>query len=622
MLSETAARRVMATLKHLEDCNLARQVEPSDCSVRPMKFVKWSEDDLKWNGWGYEDTEFRLDEASGLAILAGNKYELSGKLFPKFRSWIEGFVDGIDVNEFNPPQEKEDVEIPDPILNRDFLDYIDGRYGRIEFDGMQRLRHGHGQTAQEVWLLRYSKYNRIPDVVIWPINHEQVQFIVSAARDFDVCIIPFGGGTTVSEALLCPENEDRMIVSLDMKMMNHIKWVDRESLMACVEAGAVGRELEANLGSMGFVFGHEPDSHEFSTLGGWVATKASGMKKNVYGNIEDLVIHIKMATAVGTVERNCSVPRLSTGPDVQTMLIGSEGIFGVVTEVVIKLRPLPEARAYGSIVFPDFETGVAFMREIALKRCAPASIRLMDNTQFQMGQCMTPEGSRLHWLTEPLKNAYLTKWAKFDLEKMVACTILFEGDKKKVQDEQRVIYALADKHNGISGGETNGRKGYFLTFMIAYLRDYGFGYWLIGESFETSIPWANVLECCYRVKDVVESSGEPFGLPFAPMCSYRVTQCYDTGACVYFYFGFIFRTLSDPLEKFTQIECIARDEIIKCGGSLSHHHGVGKLRMKWLPECISPVGCDMLKALKQTVDPTNVFGNGNLIGVVGRQKPE
>lgn len=262
------------------------------------------------------------------------------------------------------------------------------------------------------------------------------------------------------------------------------------------------------------------------------------------------------------------------------------------------------------------------MREIAYKRCAPASIRLMDNTQFQMGQSMTPEGSKFHWLTEPLKQAFLTKWAKFDLEQMVACTILFEGDKKRVQEEQRVIYALADKHHGISGGETNGRKGYFLTFMIAYLRDYGFGYWLIGESFETSIPWANVLECCYRVKDVVEGSGEQFELPFAPMCSYRVTQCYDTGACVYFYFGFIFRTLRDPLEKFNQIESLARDEIIKCGGSLSHHHGIGKLRMKWLPQSISPIGCDMIKALKKTVDPTNVFGNGNLIGVVGRQKPE
>ena len=142
-------------------------------------------------------------------------------------------------------------------------------------------------------------------------------------------------------------------------MMNQIKWVDRASLLACVECGLVGKELEARLGSMGLCFGHEPDSHEFSTVGGWVATRASGMKKNKYGNIEDLVIHIKMATPIGTVEKTCQVPRISMGPDIHQMMMGSEGILGVITEVTIKLQPLPESRAFGAIVFPDFETGFA-----------------------------------------------------------------------------------------------------------------------------------------------------------------------------------------------------------------------------------------------------------------------
>lgn len=502
----------------------------------------------------------------------------------------------------------------------EFLDYIAGRYGRIENNKAHRLRHGHGQTAQEVYLLRYGTYQRLPDVVIWPINHDQVQFILEAARKFDVCVIPYGGGTSVSEAIVCPKEETRMIVSLDTKMMNKILWVDRESLMACIEGGIVGRELESRLNSMDLCLGHEPDSHEFSTLGGWVATRASGMKKNIYGNIEDLVVHIKMATPTGTVEKTCRVPRISAGPDIHEMILGSEGILGVITEVTVKLQPLPQAREYGSIVFPDFEHGVAFMREVAYKRAQPASIRLMDNTQFQMGQCLTPgDTSKFGWLTDSLKHMYLTKWAKFDLEKMVACTVLFEGDKDVIDREQKTIYALADKHGGINAGKTNGRKGYFLTFMIAYLRDYSFGYWLIGESFETSIPWANVLEVCYRVTERVESSADEFDLPWAPMCSYRVTQLYDTGACVYFYFGFIFRNLEDPVHKFNQIEALARDVVLECGGSISHHHGVGKLRRKWLGECNSRIGNEMVASIKRTVDPTNVLGNGNLIGVVGPQ---
>merc|ERR1712137_903178 len=608
--------RILNTLRHINDTSNTNGMETSECAVRCEPFVYYKEDELKWNGWGYADTEFRLGD-EGEVILAGNKYSLSGKTFPKFRSWIEGFVDGIDVDEFVGPQEFEDIVIPEPIVNQAFLDTINGRYGRIETGKEHRLRHGHGQTAQEVYLLRYATYKRIPDVVIWPINHGQVQFILETAARHDVCVIPYGGGTSVSEAIVCPEEETRMIVSLDTKMMNHIKWVDRESLMACIESGIVGRELESRLNSMDLCLGHEPDSHEFSTLGGWVATRASGMKKN----IEDLVVHIKMATPTGTVEKTCRVPRISAGPDIHEMILGSEGILGVITEVTVKLQPLPQAREYGSIVFPNFESGVRFMREVALLRAAPVSIRLMDNTQFQMGQCLSPEDpSKFGWLTDSLKKLYLTKWAKFDLEEITACTVMFEGPKKQIDEQQKTIYALADKHKGINAGQTNGRKGYFLTFMIAYLRDYSFCYYLIGESFETAIPWSNVLDVCYRVKDRVEGCAEEFELPWAPMCSYRVTQTYDTGACVYFYFGFIFRGVENPIQKFNKIEAAARDVVIQCGGSLSHHHGVGKLRKQWLPQCNSEVGMTMLKALKTAVDPTNVLGNGNLLGIVGSTK--
>ncbi len=131
--------------------------------------------------------------------------------------------------------------------------------------------------------------------------------------------------------------------------------------------------------------GHEPDSYEFSSLGGWVATRASGMKKNVYGNIEDLLVHVKMVTPKGTVQRNCQVPRISSGPDIHHFILGSEGTLGVITEVTLKVRPIPECQKYGSIVFPDFESGVLFMREIAKKQLKPASVRLMDNEQFIFG---------------------------------------------------------------------------------------------------------------------------------------------------------------------------------------------------------------------------------------------
>ena len=167
---------------------------------------------------------------------------------------------------------------------------------------------------------------------------------MALACEHGVCLIPFGGGTSVTEALLCPDDEPRPIVSVDMRRMNTIKWVDVDSMLACVEAGAVGVHLDEDLASRGLCLGHEPDSREFSTMGGWVATRASGMKKNTYGNIEDVVVNVKVVTpGAGTLEQAAvGAPRRSTGPDLVQMIIGSEGMLGIVTEVVVRLQPLPE----------------------------------------------------------------------------------------------------------------------------------------------------------------------------------------------------------------------------------------------------------------------------------------
>lgn len=176
--------------------------------------------------------------------------------------------------------------------------------------------------------------------------------------------------------------EKRMIVSLDMSRMNKIKWVDKVNMTACIEAGIIGQDLERELKNYGVCLGHEPDSVEFSTLGGWISTRASGMKKNYYGNIEDIVQNIKIVTSKGTYTKLSEWPRISNGPDLNHLVLGSEGNFGVITESVVRIRKIPEVKRYGSIIFPDFEVGIKFMDEMARGRLWPASIRLVDNIQF------------------------------------------------------------------------------------------------------------------------------------------------------------------------------------------------------------------------------------------------
>lgn len=173
-----------------------------------------------------------------------------------------------------------------------------------------------------------------------------------------------------------------MIVSVDMSRMNAIKWVDKENNMAIVQAGIQGQDLERDLKQYGVCCGHEPDSMEFSTLGGWISTRASGMKKNTYGNIEDIVQNITIVTSKGVYRKVSSWPRISNGPDLNHLVMGSEGNFGIITEAVIKVRPLPEVRIFDSVIFYDWESGIQFMHAVSKTKNWPTSCRLVDNSQF------------------------------------------------------------------------------------------------------------------------------------------------------------------------------------------------------------------------------------------------
>ncbi|KAL6725734.1 hypothetical protein Aduo_007767 [Ancylostoma duodenale] len=571
---------------------------------------------LKWNGWGYADSYFKLNQA-GHVTMAGDKYDMSGQVMPHFRPWFEANL-GVDLDYKTPSQKITDMEIPPPVENDEIYDGL--LKANISFSNAPRMRlmRAHGHTVHDIIHLRHGKFPRLPDIVVWPRSEKDVQTIIELAMSTNCAIIPIGGGTSVSNALECPDYEKRVVLSMDMALMDKIIWIDKENLTCRAEAGIVGQSLERQLNDKGFTCGHEPDSIEFSTLGGWVSTRASGMKKNKYGNIEDLLIHVNFATAKGMIQKQCQVPRISSGPDLHHVILGSEGTLGVVTEVTIKIFPLPEVKRHGSLVFPDFAHGVEFFREVARQRIQPASLRLMDNEQFIMGQALKVE-SKSFWasLKSSMSRMYVTKWKGFHIDEMCAATCVFEGTAEEVNNEERRLYALAERYKGVVGGEENGKYGYRLTFAIAYLRDLGMEYGVLGESFETSVPWDKVLNLCRNVKELIKRQAKNLGVQYPVLSSCRVTQIYDAGACVYFYFGFNSRGLDNGLEIYDKIETAARDEIIACGGSISHHHGVGKLRKQWMLTSQGAVGVSLLKAIKAELDPANIFANANLVDIIG-----
>ncbi|XP_046989334.1 alkyldihydroxyacetonephosphate synthase [Schistocerca americana] len=585
-----------------------RNTKPKPKKVRSA-IPKHRQELLKWNGWGYKDSQFVVKD--GIIHFTGNRYPIGDVPLPYFTEWVK---DVLDVK-LDFKQESQSLirakDYPQPHLDDAFLSEIQELGISHSTEDVDRLIRAHGHTLHDIYVLRAGKFDRIPDIVVWPESHEAVVQLVELANKHNVVIIPFGGGTSVSGAVSCPSQERRTIMSLDTSQMNRILWLDRNNLLVCCEAGIIGQDLERELQSQGFTAGHEPDSYEFSSLGGWVATRASGMKKNVYGNIEDLLVHVKMVTSRGVLEKSGQVPRMSCGPDFNHVVLGSEGTLGVITEVVIKIRPLPECKRYGSIVFPDFESGVACMREIALQRCQPASVRLMDNEQFKFGQSLKQPTGYMGLLLEGLKKLYITKIKGFDLDTLCVATLLFEGDRKTVEAQEKRIYEIADHFGGVPAGEKNGERGYMLTFVIAYIRDLGLEYNVVAESFETSVPWDRTLSLCNNVKHRLSQECQDHGIKnFLISC--RVTQTYDAGCCVYFYFGFSSKGLADPLATYELLEEHARDEILASGGSISHHHGVGKLRAKWFPHQVSETGVELYQATKKELDPKNIFANGNL----------
>jgi alkyldihydroxyacetonephosphate synthase len=560
------------------------------------------------DAWGFADTSFDVD-ARGAITVTGTRYRgLSGETLPNLLPWFRSVIQldfplRTDGGSHYPPP------VPEPCPAPDFLAAARAFLAddQLSTDARTRLRRGHGHTVAEIDAVRGGGLPRVPDYVVFPADEEQVVALVQAAARTGVVLLPYGGGTNVTEALRCVPEEERPIVSVDMRRLNRIEWIDPANRMARIQAGAVGRTIQAQLAEHGLTMGHEPDSMEFSTLGGWIATNASGMKKNRYGNIEDLVLDVAAVGAAGKLTRTHVAPRESIGLDPKLWLFGSEGSLGIVTSAVVKLFPLPEMRRYGSVIFKTFEQGFAFMYELSREERLPASVRLVDNLQFQFGQVLKPESRGVKKVKSRAEKWLVTGPLGYDPDRMVAATLVFEGTAAEVDAQQKRVYELATRHGGFKGGAENGRRGYMLTFGIAYIRDFVLRHDVLGESFETSVPWTRAEALIDRVKRRIHEAHRARGLPGRPFVSCRVTQLYETGCCVYFYMAFYTRGVADPVGVYHEIEAEAREEIIAAGGSISHHHGVGKLRLPFVRDIMSPAMIEWRERMKAALDPEGVF---------------
>ena len=570
--------------------------------------------------WGYIDCKFVLQTDGKGAIgvvMKGSRNSLNGRSLKKLIPFIEH-----ETNSHFDPLNERALDVTTLLCSPSDLDVhqiekVMTSVFKCSIAPIDRLHHGTSQAQEDIFLLRagISSAVRVPDLVAWPSSEEQVKDLVSLSHKHGWCLIPFGGGTNVSQATRCPskEQEPRPIISVDMKLMNQIIWINEEDGLAHIEAGITGKLLVDEMRKKGYCIGHEPDSLEFSTLGGWIATKASGMKRGKYGNIEEIVKEVKVVGSGGLLATdNKSVGRSAIGLELVSLFLGSEGCLGIITSATIKIWPLPEITEFDSVIFPDLGQGILFARDVAkLGPHAPASVRLLDNDHFRLGQALHAERSLLETAVLQISMRLSPGLQIASKLSAVCATILFEGTLEEVRDQKKRMRQIVVKHGGAQVGPRIGRAGYELTFSIAYLRDFALTYNFLGDSFETFAPWSKLDIIIAATKERIRKEHLERCLPGTPFIASRVTQLYHEGVCVYFYMCMNIEGVERPSDLLTEIEHAARKVILEHGGSLTHHHGIGKIRAPFLDRIYSERYRATLASVKTSIDPENLFGARN-----------
>src|SRR5919106_1402509 len=369
---------------------------------------------MKWWGWGDESVSFTHE----------------GK--PELAPFIERVL-GLDVRRPGTPAIAfEDLDIPPATLPAGLRANLEAAVGRehVSTGDHDRVVHARGKSLTDLVRQRSGDLGRLPDVVVRPGDEDQVIALMRAALEADAVVIPFGGGSSISGSLEAERDERRPVISIDVGRLNRVLGVDATSQLARVQAGVSGPELERQLNAQGWTCGHFPDSFTYSTLGGWIATRSSGMQSDRYGDVAELTRGLRVVTPSGLLVVR-PVPSTSTGPSVREMVLGSEGRLGIITEATIHVRRLPPERKILGYLFPGWADGLAAMRDIAAGETEPSVTRVSDPYETAFSFATRTDPTPLDRVKSKALQTFL-KRKGWDLEAMCLSFIGYEGSADHV----------------------------------------------------------------------------------------------------------------------------------------------------------------------------------------------
>jgi alkyldihydroxyacetonephosphate synthase len=457
-------------------------------------------------------------------------------------------------------------------------------------DDRDRLLHAGGKSTIDLLRRKDSGVQEAPDAILLPGSEDDVAAVLRYCSEHEIAVIPFGGGTNVVGGLNPSRGEFAAAVSLDLRRFDRLISLDEVSGQAVFGAGVTGPDAERLLGERGFSLGHFPQSFEYATIGGFAATRSSGQDSAGYGRFNDMVRGLRMITPVGTLDVGRG-PESAAGPDLRQLVIGSEGTFGVITQVRLRVHRAPEAVRYEAWSFPDFGTGAAALRAVTQNAAGPTVIRLSDEAETGVNLATT----------ESIGENQITGGC-------LGITV-FEGTKEHVESRHAETSALLAAHGGTSLGEAPARAWERGRFGAPYLRDSLLSAGALCETLETATDWSNVPALKAAVTEALTNALAESGAPALVMC--HVSHVYPTGASLYF--TVVAGQRGNPIDQWRAAKKAASDAIVATGGTITHHHAVGADHRPWMRDEVGELGVQVLRAVKATLDPAGILNPGKLI---------
>jgi alkyldihydroxyacetonephosphate synthase len=472
-----------------------------------------------------------------------------------------------------------------PAQTRDALAAVVGA-GHVDDGGAVRLRHTRGKSTVDLIRIRAGDATDAPDAVVLPGSAEEILAVLRTCAAHRVAVVPYGGGTSVVGGLTAARTATAAgsastataaVIALDLRRLDRLLAVDPPSRLAVLEAGVRAPRAAELLAAHGLTLGHVPQSWEYATIGGFAATRSSGQASAGYGRFDAMVAGLTVATPHGILRTGCA-PASAAGPDLRQLFLGSEGALGVITDVTVRVRPLPEVVRYEGWALADFAGGIDAVRRLVQRGPAPAVVRLSDETEAA-------------------------------LNAGVAVIIGYEGSAAEVAAQSTAVGEALGSAGGRALGPEAGEAWRARRFEAPRLRDALLAAGVFAETLETAAFWSGLPGLYHAVRSVLMDGLTRDGVPPLVLC--HVSHVYETGASLYFTVAA--PSAADVAAAWPGVKAATLKAIHGARGTVTHHHGVGRDHLAGYADELGGPGVDLLRAIKRHLDPDGILNPGVLV---------